>query len=82
MRQARCTYFHLCGAKVNSKPDLAFFSSQVLGTISSTLCACGFYPSAHKGGKFYHPASQACANYEPRGDVGYDEFYCGCKGYD
>lgn len=76
MRKARCIYFKECEIEVDSNPNLGFFEDQTEGTNSAALCVCGYYETAHTN-KWV-----VCVNYSPRGDIGYDQFYCGCRGCD
>ena len=85
MRKARCSYYHNCKSEVDSQPDIAFFEDCGPGTYNAEqLCKnCGFHVIAHKGGKNYRADHWSqCENFEPKGDQGFDRYYCGCRGWD
>lgn len=67
-----------CGNEKPSSLDLPFFEYCGPGSWSASICTCGFAESAHESGTH----KIACKNYNPRGDIGYDRFYCGCRGWD
>lgn len=77
-----CNYGHrhakTCPCEQPSSKDLPFFEFCGDGSRRSEQCAhCGCYESAHS------MSHHKCANgYTPRGDRGYDLFYCGCHGWD
>jgi hypothetical protein len=74
-RIAKCGY---CGKEAPSSTDLAFFEYQGADTYAASWCRhCGFTDVAHKRADWTR-----CKAYEPRGDVGHDRFYCGCRGWD
>jgi hypothetical protein len=89
-REARCT----CGQTAPSikalDGRLAFFEFRGEGSTSATeQCKhCGYYHVAHteqapvwKNGKTA-VENRGCPGFEPRGDWGYDTYYCGCRGWD
>ncbi len=86
-RVAVCPY---CRTERPSSPDLAFFEYRGEGTGAAAKCAeCGYSPVAHdpetphmkeQGGSVVDLGK--CPGYRPRGDVGRDSFYCGCRGWD
>lgn len=85
VRMARCG----CGRTAPSDSEgLAFFESRGPLSRSASQCAhCGFAAVAHETtnpvtGRPGVVASGKCPGYEPRGDVGTDTFYCGCRGWD
>jgi hypothetical protein len=83
-RTAVCEY---CRAeRPSSEPFLAFFEYRGEGTPSASQCGnCGYAKVAHEGdGKRRANVLQdgRCPEYVPRGDVGTDTFYCGCRGWD
>lgn len=82
MRMARCG----CGEERPSSPDLAFFEFQGPGSHhAEERCKHCFYSlTAHLLSPVpAHLVGQIDTHeFEPRGDVGYDRFYCGCRGWD
>jgi hypothetical protein len=77
-RQARC----VCGRLEPSAPTLAFFGDRSAGSdfATKTCRHCGYHAAAH-GVTHYRTA--ACSTFEPRTDgFEYDEYYCGCRGWD
>ena len=81
-RIAQCSYDG--HGKIASDEGLAFFEFQGEGSYSAELCKCGFTENAHntppRTGRPMNP--KLCDNYRPRGDVGHDKYYCGCRGWD
>ena len=83
-RIARCGY-KSCTKTAASSKDLAFFEYQGLGSKNAELLCgeCGMHevvhapinPSTGRPGITNH-------DFTPKGDVGYDQFYCGCRGWD
>lgn len=89
-RTAKCAY---CGKEQPSNPErLAFFEYCGENSIEATYCkVCGFGVSAHSKENLdshppeYHKKLYKCIEedtYEPKGDRGYDRYYCGCRGWD
>jgi hypothetical protein len=89
-REARCT----CGQTRPStdaiQGRLAFFEFRGEGSRSATeQCQhCGYAVVAHgpdapvwKSGKTA-VETHGCPGFEPKGDWGYDTYYCGCRGWD
>lgn len=75
-RKARCVCN--CGKEEDSSVDLAFFEYCGEGSPNAKLCKhCHVVEKAHGV-----EGTTACDNYEPIGDIGYDKFYCGCRGWD
>lgn len=75
----------VCTCEVPSSTELAFFESCVEGSRNASICKhCGMSVVAHQtptcppGLKKHKPGT----TYEPRGDQGFDRFYCGCHGWD
>jgi hypothetical protein len=80
-RMARC----YCGEERPSSKDLPFFQFCGVGSLEASSCKCGFYEVAH------HPDPNSVrkkgipcdvGGYTPKGDQGWDKFYCGCRGWD
>lgn len=82
-RQAQCQ----CGNTATSSKGLAFFEYLGEGSREATdkcrNCGYGFVchleintSTGRAGHKF-----QVC-DFVPKGDVGYDRYYCGCRGWD
>lgn len=86
-RQAQCS----CGRTRPSDPDkLAFFEYRGPGSkIAARACKhCGFYEEAHSTG-FWNKSngdlsllSPRFHAFKPHGPYDFDEFYCGCRGWD
>jgi len=82
-REARCH----CGITRPSYPPerLAFFEYRGEGSRSASICkVCGCVLEAHTLDAKW-PELRKCTEdntYQPRGDIGYDSFYCGCDGWD
>jgi hypothetical protein len=82
-RMARCGYHH--DGEVPSSWGLAFFEYQGPGSYSAALCTCGYAKVAHERNENrVNPEPIVCKSggYTPRGDVGYDHYYDGCRGWD
>lgn len=84
-RMARC----MCGKQKPSSLDLAFFEYRGPGSRNAVhSCICGYYDVAHDllaadPVKYRHVRAVKCGGtFAPRGDVGTDSFYCGCRGWD
>jgi hypothetical protein len=75
-RMARCG---LCGVEVPASEELAFFEYQGDGSVAATQgCKnCHYWLMAHN-----KDSVVVCGNFEPKGDLGFDKFYCGCRGFD
>ena len=81
-RVARCSY---CKKEVQSDTSLAFFQFQGEGSERATKqCAqCGYYKIAHGAiNSLTGNAGITSHEFVPKGDVGHDDFYCGCRGWD
>ncbi len=79
-RFARCT---LCGTEQPSSPTLPFFEDCGPGSRDASRCAHdGYLESAHRISPRPHHLRHLCDHYEPRGDCGVDQFYCGCQGWE
>jgi len=79
----------VCGysghGSVPSDWGLAFFEYRGEGSRSAALCTCGYAQIAHEyEPKRVRPDPIKCSvgGYTPRGDLGTDEFYDGCRGWD
>ena len=78
-RKARC----VCGRVRPSSTTLQRFVYQGPGSRSATeVCVCGYHSLAHhddirRGA--VSPTLRNCTMFRPRGDVGYDFYWCGCK---
>lgn len=80
-KQTGCTRTQ-CRCELPSDPTLPFFKYQGAGSPSASKCRrCGFYEAPHAADRAGWKG-RACRNYEPRGDIGRDEFFCGCAGWD
>ena len=72
-RKARCA----CGKTVKSDFNLPFFEFRGEGSPASTdYCKCGYHKVAHEKHKV------PCRIFEAYGSHKYDEYYCGCRGWD
>ena len=77
-RIAKCPYTD-CDSEKPSSTNLAFFEYQGEGSHNAQCCKnCGI---RHPGEAAPDHAKHRCKGYDPRGDVGYDQYYCGCKGW-
>jgi len=75
-RRARCAYFRTCGSEVDSSVDLAFFKYKGPGSRhAEEMCGNCAY---HKDG---HVLVRTNCEFVPRGPAEYDEYYCGCHGW-
>lgn len=94
-RTARCAYYGrptkypiddtgLCLSERPSSTDLAFFEYKgAESRWADTICICNMADVAHgpinpetrRGGIVDHP-------FTPRGPAEFDEYYCGCHGWD
>lgn len=79
-RTARCG----CGVERPSSFDLAFFEFCGPGSPSATnVCKnCGYTQTAHESDNHARRRGKVCQSFTPRGDIGYDIYYCGCRGWD
>ncbi len=75
-RMAKCS----CGHTVPSDPSgkLAFFQFKGEGSkeASNTCKNCKYYKVAHDNNRV------PCKSFEPHGAFEFDEFYCGCHGWE
>ncbi len=80
VRMARCGQ---CGHEVPSAKNLAFFVDHSAGTDAAEKhCKhCGYHQDAHKQ-EIRSKNKHICNNFEPKGDRGFDSYYCGCRGWD
>ena len=84
-RKAKCAD---CTKVVDSNESLAFFEFQGEGSRrASDYCGnCGMAKTAHiskNAGTIHHSvASSVCDEFEPRGAMEFDNYYCGCRGWD
>ena len=84
-RIARCSY---CKSERPSadRERLAFFEYRGPGSNSARICECGYAEIAHTQevteSQRNVVSDGRCPGYRPRGDVGTDTFYDGCKGWD
>jgi hypothetical protein len=74
-------------SKVPSTLDLAFFKYRGEGSRQATeTCAnCGYYCTAHELKQKNPPIrinKNICDNFQPRGALEFDRYYCGCRGWD
>ena len=79
-RTAQCSYFPKGHAPKPSSLDLAFFVFKGDGSMESKeRCVCGYYEIAHKK----RPLKELkCSGFRPHGPFEFDEYYCGCHGWD
>ncbi len=78
-RGARCS----CGRIYKSAHNLPFFQFRGEGSEHGThTCKhCGYYKVAHE--KEPRPRNALwCEDFAPKGSHEYDEYYCGCRGWD
>jgi hypothetical protein len=79
-RTARCH----CGRTKPSSTVLERFEYQGPGSRSaSDVCVCGYHKLAHHNdiqSGAVSPTLRNCPGFRPRGDLGYDVFWCGCDG--
>ena len=75
-RGARCS----CGRIYKSAHNLPFFQFRGEGSEAATsTCHCGYYAVAHTDSA-RHPITDH--QFEARGAYEFDEYYCGCRGWD
>lgn len=76
-RKAKCS----CGKIVKSDVKLAFFEYLGEGSQASiNICKhCHYHYTAHTG-KSNNP--YICKNFESQGALEFDNYYCGCRGWD
>jgi len=78
-RKALC----VCGRVRPSSTTLRRFVYQGAGSRSATeVCVCGYHSLAHhddirRGA--VSPTLRNCTMFSPRGDLGYDSYWCGCE---
>lgn len=83
-RIARCD----CGREAPSSTDLAFFEYRGEGSTAatSTCKVCRYHELAHERAANDPDATHLRHilghDFEPRGGVDVDIFYCGCRGWD
>ena len=80
VRMAKCGQ---CNTMVPSAKNLAFFVDWSAGSEAAEKhCKhCGYHEQAHKK-EIQSKNKHICSNFEPRGDRGFDSYYCGCRGWD
>jgi len=73
-----------CACELPSASTLPFFEYRGPGSREAVEgCAhCGYFRVAHENAGPRGGKAQPCRHFEPRGDRGYDCFYCGCAGWD
>ena len=73
-RIAKCS----CGKEKESSVDLAFFEFKGVGSHrAENICKhCGYHLIPHTNGKITDH------EFEPHGPFEFDEYYCGCQGWD
>ena len=78
-RKARCH----CGNTRNSSLDLAFFEFRGPGSREGTESCknCGYHRVAHTL-EIQAKNDGICKNFESIGSYEFDEYYCGCDGWD
>lgn len=72
-----------CGRTAPSSLDLRGFEYQGPGSRSALeVCVCGYHVLAHheeiRSGAV-SPSLKTCPGFRPRGDPGYDLYWCGCE---
>ena len=74
-RTARCPN---CGKTTPSSTKLAFFRYKGPGSEWAIhMCKCGYYEVGHSNAN-----GRSCKSFEPHGPAVFDEYYCGCRGWD
>ena len=75
-RMAKCSYG--CSI-VPSHEGLPFFTFKGEGSEDAQRCCknCPYHNVAHGKGH-----GDVCNNFEPKGAFEFDQFYCGCRGWD
>ena len=86
-RKAKCSFASSPNHKppVDSEIDLPFFEYKGPDSFRGRITCknCGFYEQAHGGDKRrYYPENRICDNFESVGAFEFDEYYCGCRGWD
>ena len=78
-RVAKCS----CGKTEASSSRLAFFQSLGDGSREATHgCSnCGYFDVAHTN-EVRSRNPHICSDFQPKGDVGHDRYYCGHSGWD
>jgi hypothetical protein len=85
-RLARCGYIS-CGRTAPSSRGLAFFEYKGPGS-KSAIESCGNCGSHQVAHQEINPSTKrpghkhGVCEFTPKGDAGYDEYYCGCRGWD
>ncbi len=71
----------VCTCVQPSSKELPFFEYCGPGSRQADeLCKhCGYHKVAHDKAD---RSRQVCGKFEPKGDTGFDKFYCGCAGWD
>lgn len=75
----------ICRCEEPSSGELAFFKFCGEGSFTAGICKhCGTTEKPHADGKCPPGLKRHAAGtrYEAQGDIGHDEFYCGCHGWD
>lgn len=74
-----------CEKTEPSSRELAFFEYQGAGSYAERKCVnCGTYDVTHME---INPSTErpghkfGVCEFTPKGDTGYDQFYCGCRGW-
>jgi len=74
----------VCTCEQPSSKDLPFFEFCGPGSREADeLCKhCGYHKVAHEKDPRELRGTHVCSHFEPKGDRGFDKFYCGCHGWD
>ena len=68
-----------CGQVRKSTFELPFFNYKGPGSPWATkMCKCGIIEKAHDGRRLW----TRCTEFKARGPAQYDNYYCGCRGWD
>lgn len=80
-RRARCSYFKSCGSEKDSSLSLPFFNYLGPGSRwSREKCKhCWYFKMAHTN-EAERPITDH--EFEPAGPAEFDDYYCGCHGWD
>ena len=72
-----------CQIEADSSIKLPFFEWRGEGSFRAvTMCRhCSFYGSAHTE-ENRKKNKRICSHFEPHGDYEFDQYYCGCMGWD
>lgn len=94
-RTARCSYFSTCGQErpSSNRANLAFFQDKGPGSrVALESCSvCRYHKQAHTPETMNRPHMVAAMmkmrvsvehEFMPRGEFPYDEYFCGCRGWE